>query len=252
MDYSAKKKNLQIIFISYEQNEDPCYLVNLLKRHPEICVFDGTDQLIDNLLKFPDASFGIHNTIFFELLFELFNDKRFHLSESTLHEFDVICQNKSCYIAFLRVMELYCSKTKPTATTVAYKFPEPVSFKTLFSNYIVRDLRAKYIHQLTNVFTREKTSLKIISDNNNMLSAICNGILQVKQQNFVFDYEYEYKRLFRFLNAHSDVNAEAKKKGKKFHKRRVKLSEVQNSWFRQIISENENKEEILVGKVFKD
>ncbi|MEO5569331.1 MAG: hypothetical protein ABIT08_09140 [Bacteroidia bacterium] len=251
MNQLAKKKSLQILFVSYDHNEDPCYLVNLLRRHPEICIFDGTDHLVDNLLKFPNASFGIHNTIFFELLFELFNDKRFHSSESTLPEFEEVCQSKSCYNAFLKIMKLYCNKTKPAATIVAYRFPEPTNFKTLFSNYIVRDLRAIYIHQLTNDHIDERITQEASSDT--MLSAICNGILQVKQKNFVINYEYEYKRLFRFLSANFDVTSQPEKKIKKLYKKAHRLSEVQNSWFRQIISHTKKKpQEILVGKVFKD
>jgi hypothetical protein len=75
--------------------------------------------------------------------------------------------------------------------------------------------------------------------------------LQVKQKTFVLNYEYEYKRLFRFLNASFDTNSERERKAKSFIKT-ARLSEVRKSWFRQIISEKENKrEEILVGKVFK-
>jgi hypothetical protein len=247
----SEKKNLQIVFISHEQNENSCYLASLLKRHPGICVFDGTDQLIDNLLKFPNAPFGIHNTVFFELLFELINDKRFLASEFTPVEFEEVAKSKNCYEAFLKLMRFYCIQIKPAATILAYRFPEPVNFKKLFSDYIVKDLRAKYIHQLKNVFANTETANESSPDN--MLSAICNGILQVKQKDFINNYEYEYKRLFRFLNSPVNEIVQPEKKNKKLYKKTQKLAEVQNSWFRQIVSENENKrEKVLVGKVFND
>lgn len=246
---SEKKKNLQIVFISHEQNEDTCYLVNLLKRHPEICVFDGTDLLIDSLLKFPNAAFGIHNTVFFELLFELINDKRFLSSEFTLAEFEVMGESKNCYDAFLKLMNLYCIKTKPSAVTLAYRFQFPVNFKELFGNYIVRDLRAKYIHQFNGAFLNNEPAHE--NSSGTILSSICNGILQVKQKDFVSNYEYEYKRLFRFLNFSVPEIPQAEKKNKKLYKKPVKLSEVQNSWFRQIVSENENKpEKVFIGKSY--
>ena len=245
MNHSEKKKNPEIVFISYEQNEDAGFLVNLFKRHPEICVFDGTDQLVDNLLKFPNASFGIHNSIFFELLFDLFNDKRFPSSEFTPVEFEEVSRSKNCYDAFLKLMNLYCVKTKPDATMVAYRFPESTNFKTLFSNYIVRDLSAKYIHQLNFPLKREKRISENPSDN--MLSAICTGILQIKQKDFEINYEYEYKRLFRFLNASLVETPQMEKKNKKLYKKSVKLAEVQNSWFRQIVAD---KEEVFINKVF--
>lgn len=246
---SEKKKNLQIVFISHEQNEDTDYIINLLKRHPEICVFDGTDLLIDSLLKFPNAAFGIHNTVFFELLFELINDKRFLSSELTPVEFEEVSKSKNCYDAFLKLMNLYCVKTKPSAITLAYRFPSPVNFKELFSNYIVRDLRAKYIHQFKEFFLNNESVHENSSDN--ILSSICNGILQVKQKDFVANYEYEYKRLFRFLNSSVSEISQPEKKNKKLYKKSVKLAEVQNSWFRQIISENENRpEKVFVGKSY--
>lgn len=249
MIISENKKNLQIVFISHEQNEDPGYLVNLLKRHPEICVFDGTDLLIDNLLKFPKASFGIHNTVFFELLFELINDKRFLTTEFTPAVFEDVSKGKNCYEAFLKLMQLYCNKTKPSALILAYRFPRPVTFKELFSNYIVNDLCAKYIHQFKDVFLNDEYLLENSSDN--ILSSICNGILQVKQKDFVSNYEYEYKRLFRFLNSSASEAPQPEKKKKKLYKKSAKLAEVQNSWFRQIVSENENKpEKVFIGKTY--
>ncbi len=245
---SEKKRNRQIVFISHEQSEDTGYLVNLLKRHPEICVFDGTDLLIDSLLKFPNAAFGIHNTVFFELLFELINDKRFMSSEFTPAEFEEVSKSKNCYEAFLTLMNLYCIKTKPSAMILAYRFPSPVNFKELFSNYIVRDLRAKYIHQFKDVFLNNEPAHE---NSDCILSSICNGILQVKQKDFVTNYEYEYKRLFRFLNSSVTEISQPEKKKRKLYKKPAKLAEVQNSWFRQIVSENENKpEKVFVGKSY--
>lgn len=246
-----KKKKLQIVFISHEQNEDTGYLINLLKRYPEICVFDETDLLIDNLLNFSNASFGIHNTVFFELLFELINDKRFLSSAFTPAEFEALSKSKNCYDVFLKLMNLYCIKTKPSALLLAYTFPQPVSFKELFSNYIVRDLHAKYIHQFKDVFLNNETTSENSSDT--ILSSICNGILQVKQNNFASNYEYEYKRLFRFLNYPINEIPEQEKKTNKLYKKSNKLADVNNSWFRQIISENENSlEKVFAGKVFND
>ena len=248
---SEKKENLQIVFISHEQNEDTGHLVNLLKRHPEICVFDGTDLLIDNLLKFPDAAFGIHNTIFFELLFEILNDKRFLSSEFTALEFEEISKSKNCYDAFLKFMQLYCIITKPSAVRLVYRFPQPVNFKELFSNYIVKDLRAKYIHQFNDVFLNDENTYANSSDT--ILSSICNGILQVKQKDFVSNYEYEYKRLFAFLNSSVIDFQKPEKKNKRLYKKSKKLAEVQNSWFRQIVSGNEMElEKLFAGKVFNE
>src|SRR6185436_3466241 len=251
MIISEKKKHLQIVFISHEQNENTNYLVALLKRHTGICVFEGTDLLIDNLLKFPNASFRIHNTVFFELLFDLLSDKRFQSSEFTPLDFEEISKSKNCYEAFLKLMNFYCWKTKPAATTLAYNLPAPISFKELFGRYIVRDLKARYIHGYGEVFLNNEKTHGNSSDN--LLSSICHGILRVKQNDFITNYEYEYKRLFRFLNSSVAEPPQPEKKTKKLYKKSKKLAETENSWFRQIVSESENKpEKVFVKKFFND
>src|ERR1051325_900036 len=119
--------------------------------------------LIDNLLNFPDVRFGIHNTVFFELLFELFNDKRFHSSGFTPNEFDELTQSKNCFEAFIKLMEHYRIKTNPTASILAYRFSEPANFKSLFRSYIIKYPKAKYIHQLKNSGENKVSSANSLS-----------------------------------------------------------------------------------------
>jgi hypothetical protein len=55
MDYlpEEKKSSSNFYFIRHKMKIRVILLI-FLQRHPEICVFDGTDQLVDNLLKFPE------------------------------------------------------------------------------------------------------------------------------------------------------------------------------------------------------
>lgn len=244
------KKRIQspkIIFLSHEEKSDSGYLVSLLKRHPDIYVFEGGDQLIDNLLKYPVAPFSIHNTVFFEVLFELMHDQRFLFGELALHEFDEVGKSKNCFEAFFRLMKCFRNRNKHNASTIVYSFKSPVNFKTLFDHFIIKDLHAKYVHLLPDQLP---STSSIDVTEGSLLASVCYGVLQLKKSDFICNYEYEYKRLFSFLNSLPAISEPIQKK--RLYKKAVKLSTIENSWYSQVVPKTNILEGIFVEKVFRD
>lgn len=237
----------KIIFLSHEEQSDSGYLVSLLKRHPDIYVFEGGDQLIDNLLKYPVAPFSIQNTIFFEVLFELMQDPCFLFGELALREFDEIGKSKNCFEAFFRLMKCFKNRNKHNASTIVYSFKSPVNFKTLFDQFIIKDLRVKYVHLLPDPLLN--ISAADIAEGS-LLASVCYGVLQLKKSDFVASYEYEYKRLFSFLNSSPAISEPVKRK--KLYNKNVKLHNLENSWYSQVVPKTKILEGVFVEAVFKD
>lgn len=248
MKTTEKQNQFRVVFVSHEEQSSDGFLINLLNRHPEVCIFDGSDFLIDKLLQFPMATFGTRNSVFFDLVFDLASDERFRDSNFTIAECEKISDSKNCYEAFYKLMDFYRIKTKPTARTVVYKFKTPMDFNALFNNLIVKDLQAKYIHLLKDESVQPLTETLF---SGSVLSSIYSCILQVKQQDFIRNYEYEYKRLFSFLNA--SISEKPVKKTKSLYRKSQKLADVQNLWYDQVVSKTKTQpEEVLVERIFKD
>lgn len=247
MQTKGRIQSPKIIFLSHENQSDSGYLVSLLKRHPDIYVFEGGDQLIDSLLKYPVAAFSIHNTIFFEVLFELMHDPRFIFGELELQEFDELGKSKNCFEAFCRLMKCFKNRNKHHASTIVYSFKLPVNFKTLFDQFIIKDLRAKYVHLLPDQLLN--TSHIDVTEGS-LLASVCYGVLQLKKNDFVANNEYEYKRLFSFLNSSPAISEPVKRK--RLYNKNVKLHNLENSWYSQVVPKTKILEGVFVEAVFKD
>ncbi|MFI5219695.1 MAG: hypothetical protein ACHQNT_09415 [Bacteroidia bacterium] len=245
--HKKKSAHPKIVFVSGEQTGNTEFLIHLMQRHPDICIFEGTDALIDSLLRYPQTSFSIHNSIFFELIFDIINDKRFEESQFNMGDYDKLGSSTNCLDAFHKLMSLYLSKTKPAATILAYRFQSSLNFKPLFNDYIIKDVNAKYVHVIRDI-TDDSNEAK--SNHEYFLSSLIENVLPVKQKDYISDYRYEYKRLFEFLNSSSETEL-PKKQGvtKKLYKKSAKLKEMQNSWYNQVlVSEDAIPESVFVSK----
>lgn len=223
-----KQSQPKIVFLSASEGTSVNYIASLLSRHPELCVYKSRITLLENLMRLPARLVSSKNNALMETVFDFVSDDCFENGFPTLYDLEGLDENKNSFEVFSRLLQLYQKYTRPHASSIVYVFENSYSFRQLFDRYITTNNQAKYIHVMHDLADAENHEPGDI-----FLSSLCYGILQIRNSDFVKNYEYEYQRMFDFINA-SQTTAEFVAPGKKFYKRIEKLKETTSNWYNPV------------------
>lgn len=193
----------KIIFVTYINRSGSTFFVNNLSKSENILVCPEAEILIDLFLKDPAKSFNPDKRFFNTLFYAIARDNKLKFWEFNKKDnIQNIENEKTCFDAFVALVDIYRKKVNPTATTLVFKAEKLIYYypviHPLSKQYnikfiaIIRDCRSIF-HSQNNTCIPETG--KLMGKNSFKLARRWNAYVRLvarfSENDDFFDMSYE-------------------------------------------------------------